>query len=190
MTAIHWSEHKPWDKWTDKEKLFVHEYLIDKCGKDAADRAGYSPKTAVKIAAELLQKPHIRGWLDERIVDTCEKLEVTVERIVKELALIGFQNLAGAFNQDNSLKSIADMPESIQRVISGIDIDELFEGRGEEREHIGYTKKLRSFNKVDALKLLGQHLKMFTQKIEVSERPMVHIKDMTGRKNKAAQETE
>ena len=182
MAELHWSEHKPWDKWTDKEKLFVHEYLTDKRGKDSAIRAGYSEKTAVKIAAELLQKPHIRGWLDERIVEKCEQLDVTVERIVQELALVGFQNLAGAFNADNSLKSIADMPESIQRVISGIDIDELFEGRGEEREHIGYTKKLRSFNKIDALKLLGQHLKMFTQKIEVSDRPMVHVKDMTGRK--------
>lgn len=188
MADKHWSEHKPWDKWTDKEKLFVHEYRIDHCGKDAAARAGYSAKTAVKIAAELLQKPHIRGWLDEHIVQKCEKLDVTVDRIIQELALVGFQNLAGAFNPDNSLKSIVDMPEDIQRVISGIDIDELFEGRGEDREHVGYTKKLRSFNKIDALKLLGQHLKMFTQKIEVHDRPMVHVKDMTGRRSQ--QETE
>lgn len=182
MPDKHWSEHKPWDKWTDKEKVFVHEYLTDNCGKDAAIRAGYSVRTAVKIAAELLQKPHIRGWLDERIEQKCEKLDVTVERIVQELALIGFQNLAGAFNKDNSLKSIADMPEDIQRVISGIDIDELFEGRGEDREHIGYTKKIRSWNKVDALKLLGQHLKMFTQKVEINERPKVFLRDLTGKK--------
>jgi len=188
MPDKHWSEHKPWDKWTDKEKLFVHEYRIDNCGKDAAVRAGYSAKTAVKIAAELLQKPHIRGWLDEHIAKKCEKLDVTVERIVQELALVGFQNIAGAFNADNSLKSIADMPEDIQRVISGIDIDELFEGRGEDREHIGYTKKLRAWNKLDALKLLGQHLKMFTDKIEITDnRPKVVRRDLTGKKNKASE---
>lgn len=176
------------DDWTDKERLFGHEYLVDQNKTAAAIRAGYSERTAASIGHQVYNKPHVKAWIEERLTQHCEKLDVTAERIIQELAVIGFQNIAGAFNKDNSLKSIADMPEDIQRVISGIDIDELFEGRGEEREHIGYTKKLRTWNKLDALKLLGQHLKMFTDKIEIDDnRPRVVRRDLTGKKNKASE---
>lgn len=184
MADLHWSEYKPWEKWTDKERLFAHEYLIDQNMTQAAIRAGYSAKSADKIAHELYHKPHIKGWIEEHLAKRCAALEVTADRILKELALIGFQNIAGAFTGDNSLKSIADMPEDIQRVISGIDIDELFEGRGEDREHVGYTKKLRTWDKLKALELMGKHLKMFTDKIEINERPKVFVRDLTGKKSK------
>jgi phage terminase small subunit len=178
------------DGWTDKERLFAHEYLIDKSKKEAAIRAGYSEKTAVKIGSEVYNRPHVKAWINERLAEKCQELDVTAERIIQELALIGFANLKGAYNPDGSFKHFPDMPEEVQRVISGMDVDELFEGHGEEREQVGFTKKVRQWDKLKALELLGKNLKMWTDKVEVSERPMVHIKDMTGRKNKAAQETE
>lgn len=176
------------DGWTDKERLFAHEYLIDQNKTQAAIRAGYSEKTAVKTGHEVYHKPHVKAWIEEHLAKRCAALEVTADRILKELALIGFQNIAGAFNGENSLKSIADMPEDIQRVISGIDIDELFEGRGEDREHVGYTKKLRTWDKLKALELMGKHLKMFTDKLEVDDnRPKVVRRDLTGKKKKVSE---
>lgn len=188
MAERHWSDHKPWDKWTDKERLFAHEYLIDQSMTKAAIRAGYSEKSAVKIAHQLYHKPHINGWIEEQLAKRCSKLNITAERILQELALIGFANIAGAFNKDNSLKAIVDMPEDIQRVISGIDTDELFEGRGEERELIGHTKKLRTWDKLKALELMGKNLKMWIDRVETDDSPRntVIIRDLTGKKKKGA----
>ena len=181
---------KPYEKWTDKEKLFAHEYLVDQNMTAAAIRAGYSEKSARDQGHKLYHKPHINQWITERLEQKCEKLEITSDRILQEVALIGFQNIAGAFKADNTLKSIADMPESLQRVIAGVDIDELFEGRGEDREHVGFTKKLRTWDKLKALELLGKNMKLWTDKVEINDRPMVHVKNMTGRKTPAKQDSE
>ena len=159
----HWSEIKPWKKWTDKEKLFVHEYLIDKRGKDAAIRAGYSERTAVKIAAELLQKPHIRGWIDEQLAKRTEKLGVTADKVINELAELGFlrrdEVLAAGRSPDD------DLPPPVT-----------------------LNSTMRMTDKIKALELLGKNLKMWTDKVETNEsqRPVVVIRDLTGKKKKGA----
>lgn len=52
---------------TERQKRFCEEYLIDCNGTQAAIRAGYSEKTATKIAAENLTKPDIREYIDEKL---------------------------------------------------------------------------------------------------------------------------
>lgn len=52
---------------TDKQRLFIEEYLVDLNGAAAARRAGYSPDTAKEMAYENLTKPHIRGEIDRRL---------------------------------------------------------------------------------------------------------------------------
>lgn len=50
---------------TAKQKLFVAEYLEDKNGAAAAERAGYSPKNAKQQAHELLQDERINAAIDK-----------------------------------------------------------------------------------------------------------------------------
>lgn len=52
---------------TEKQKRFCDEYLISCNGTQAAIRAGYSEKTATKIAAENLTKPDIKTYIEERL---------------------------------------------------------------------------------------------------------------------------
>jgi phage terminase small subunit len=47
-------------KLTNRQLMFVAEYLVDQNGKAAAVRAGYSEQTAASIASENLTKPNIR----------------------------------------------------------------------------------------------------------------------------------
>lgn len=68
---------------TDKQKRFCDEYLIDCNATQAAIRAGYSPKTAVDIGHENLNKPKLQRYINERmeqiqsnkIADATEVLE-------------------------------------------------------------------------------------------------------------------
>ena len=70
---------------TDAQKRFCDEYLIDCNATQAAIRAGYSPKTAVDIGHENLNKPKLKKYIDdrleqlqsERIASTQEVLEYT-----------------------------------------------------------------------------------------------------------------
>lgn len=52
---------------TEKQKRFCDEYLISCNGTQAAIKAGYSVKTATKIAAENLTKPDIKAYIEERL---------------------------------------------------------------------------------------------------------------------------
>jgi phage terminase small subunit len=82
-------------KLTDKQRLFVQEYLIDLNATQAAIRAGYSKKTASRIGPELLGKTCIREALQKRRQKTEYKLEIRKEDILKGLLKIAARSMEG-----------------------------------------------------------------------------------------------
>lgn len=70
---------------TPKQELFVKEYLIDFNATQAAIRAGYSEKTAGAMGNENLQKPEIQDFLSEQQKKRSQRLEITVDDLVREL---------------------------------------------------------------------------------------------------------
>lgn len=85
----------------------------------------------------------------------------TKDKVINELAMIAFSDIAQAFNPDGSLKPFTDMPLNIRKAIAAVEVDELFEGTGRERTQIGFTKRLKFWDKNKALDMLGKSLAMF-----------------------------
>lgn len=54
---------------TNKQEMFIKEYLVDLNATQAAIRAGYSEKTAKDIACENLAKPYIKEAIEKAIKD-------------------------------------------------------------------------------------------------------------------------
>lgn len=149
------------DGLTPKQQRFVLEYLIDLNATAAAIRAGYSAKTAGAIGHENLTKPEIVAAIElEREKHAC-KLEITAERVLKELARIGFSDPRKLYKADGSLKPIIELDDDTAATVASVEVFEEFAGRGDEREQIGWTKKLRHWDKVAALEKLGKHLNLF-----------------------------
>lgn len=94
------------------------------------------------------------------------------QRVLNELRCMALTDLREAFTPDGQLKKPEDWPESIARALAGVETDELWEGRGEDRERVGYTKKIKLHSKTDALKLIGSEFGLFVQKhkVEVTEK--------------------
>lgn len=162
------------DLLTPRQALFCKEYVIDFKGKDAAIRAGFSPRAADQQASRMLTVDKIRKEVDRLRREKEKRLEASADFVVRELMRIAKLDIRKAFNKDGSLKNIKSLPEDVARAISGVDIDELFDGRGEDRKMIGYNKKLRLCDKVKALELLGQHFGQFKPKDETN-RPELRI---------------
>nr|WP_312967783.1 terminase small subunit [Brucella intermedia] len=78
---------------TPKQERFVAEYLIDLNATQAAIRAGYSEKTAQQQGSRLLLNVVVQEAIAKGREKTAAKLEITKERIVDELAKIGFSNM-------------------------------------------------------------------------------------------------
>jgi phage terminase small subunit len=153
---------------TEKQRLFCLEYLLDLNGTQAAIRAGYSPDTAKSIACENLTKPDVRAFVDEALTRRVERLALSADRVLQELLRLAMVDVGQAFYADGRLRPLEDIPEDVRRAISGIDVEDRVEGRGEDIEH--YTvRKVRFHSKVHALELLGQHLKLFTKLVETKD---------------------
>lgn len=69
-----------------KQQRFVDEYLIDFNISKAALRAGYSEKTG----ARLLKNEAVEQLIRKRRNDLQDKTAITAQRVVQELAGIGF----------------------------------------------------------------------------------------------------
>lgn len=81
---------------TPKQRRFVDEYLVDLNAAHAAIRAGYSANGAKVAGHRLLTHPAIRDALRETQRGTSERTGVTLDRIVSELAKIGFADIRRA----------------------------------------------------------------------------------------------
>lgn len=70
---------------SDKQLKFAMEYLIDSNGKQAAIRAGYSPKTAEVQASRLLSNAKVKAAVAEGQKYLQEKTETEAEWIRRRL---------------------------------------------------------------------------------------------------------
>ena len=155
-----------------KQKLFVQEYLKDLNGKQAAIRAGYSEKSAEVQASQLLSLPKVAQAVKSAMDKRAQKTEVTQERIINELKRIAF---SGMKNVARWGPSGVDMKGSEE--LSEDDAASVQEVSETTNQH-GGSLKIKQYDKVRALELLGKHLGMFTDRLEITEsdRP---LKDLT-----------
>lgn len=149
-------------KLTEKQQRFVDEYLIDLNATQAAIRAGYSVKTAKDIGCQNLAKLNIQQAISEKMAERSKRTGVNQDRIVLELAKIAFVNAADVIDSDDATikaGATADDTAAIQSV--KVKVIPTKEGEGVERE-------IRLNDKLKALELLGKHLGMWNDKLDVN----------------------
>ena len=146
---------------TKKQKIFADEYMIDLNATRAYKVAYPSVKndeTAASAAARLLRNVKVVAYIQERMQERQKRTEITQDRVLQELAAIAFAkatDYAEVKDRKVIIKDTKKLDEQQIRAISGIK-----EGK------FGIEVKLG--DKEKALELLGRHLGMFKDKLEVS----------------------
>lgn len=87
---------------TIKEQLFVEHYLCAFNATDAARKAGYSENTARQQGHENLTKPYIQDYINQKTSAIFDKLGVTQEKVIQELAKVTFGDLVYCFQSGRS----------------------------------------------------------------------------------------
>ena len=144
---------------TKKQKRFAEEYLIDLNATQAAIRAGYSPDTAKEIGCENLTKPNIRACIDREMAERSKRTGVNADRVVQELAKIAFVNAVDVIDTETATVKEDALPEDTA-TIQSVKV-KTFGDDGLERE-------IKMADKLKALELLGKHMGMFKDKVELS----------------------
>ena len=156
-----------------KQRRFVDEYLVDLNATQAAIRAGYSSKTAAVIGGENLRKPYIQEAISERMKDRELRTEITQDKVLKELAKIGFSDIRKAVKWGDSVAVMNE--ESGEMVIAHglclISSDAVDDSTAAAIAEVSEGKqglKVKFHDKRAALVDIGRHLGMFKDKVEVS----------------------
>ena len=166
---------------TPAQKRFADEYLID-LNATRAYKAAYpsckKDETASAAGSRMLGNVKVKEYIDIKQKALEEKSGVTQQRIIEELAKIAFADIRKAYDKNGNLRPIQDLDDDTAGAIIGLESFEEYEGRGDDREYIGDTKKVKMADKIRAAELLGKHLGMFKEKIEISKSSEDTIKEI------------
>lgn len=182
-----------YDALSDRHRRFVDEYLIDLNGTAAAERAGYGKAGAKTRASELLARDDVKAAVAEKQAKLSAATGVSAERVVGELAKLGFSNMLdyiqiGEDGQPYTDFSglTRDQAAAIQEVVVESRRDTSAAVIGEEmepQEHGGALKRqhaeetagpsilkvrFKLADKKGALEALGRHLGLFNERVEHS----------------------
>lgn len=150
-----------------KQDMFCREYLIDLNATQAAIRAGYSVKTANRIAAQLLSKLVIQNRIAELKLQRNEEVGIDAAYVLRRLVEIDRMDVLDILNDDGSLKAISQWPKTWRITLQGLDIAKTVQNFNEETAET-ILKKIKWPDKVKNLELLGKHVSVqaFKEQIE------------------------
>ena len=164
-----------------KQAKFVAEYLISGNATQAALAAGYSAKTAHVIGQENLKKPVIASLLAAKNTEIAARqderlaaMELTKERVQREIARIAFFDPRKMFAQDGTPLAITELDDDTASCIVGLDVLEEWQGTGENRVLVGHVKKYKIANKNVALDQASKILGMY-EKDNEQNKPNVRV---------------
>lgn len=154
---------------TDKQALFVQEYIVDLNATQAAIRAGYSEDTAGAIGAENLRKPLIADSIQKAMDLRAERVEITADKVLVELARMGFADIRHIFTASGELRDIATLPDEVAAAVQQVEVvTKLGAKDADGNQDIEYVHKIKLADKKASLELLGKHLKLFADRVEHS----------------------
>lgn len=146
-------------KLTDRQKKFVGEYVKDKAlnATKAAKSAGY--RSGSVDGARLLANPKVRAEIDRQLAKQHDNSNLTAEKVIRELGLLAFSNLAEYVHWDGGvvyLKNSDELPRDVAACVESV-----------SQTQAGIRIKLH--NKVQALGLLLDHLPRSAKKRAITK---------------------
>lgn len=148
-------------KLTEKQQRFVDEYLIDLNATQAAIRAGYSVKTANEQGSQNLAKLSIQQAIAEQMAERSKRTGMNQDRVVLELAKIALVKMTDIVDSQGRIKSDAS-PDDLA-CIESVKYKESESDTGSSVE-----REVKIASKLKALELLGKHLGMWNDKLDVN----------------------
>lgn len=78
---------------SEKQKLFVKEYLTDRNATQAAIRAGYSAHSATEQGSRLLTYAKVKAAVEKATAGRIRRLDITADKIIEEIGSIAFTDV-------------------------------------------------------------------------------------------------
>lgn len=140
-------------KLPEKRRRFAEEYPKDFNATRAAERAGFSVRTARQAGYECMQDPRVQALVQEKIAARSRRVGIQADRILEELALLCFSDVTWfELDKAGTLTIKPDAPAGATRVLQMID---------------RATNRFRVHDKIGAIEKAMRHLGMLTDRMRI-----------------------
>ena len=166
-------------KLTKYQEAFAKEVVLNNGDKVAAfKKSGYKWETYTQAALavqadKVFNHPNvnlkIQKLQSEKEKVAKKEFQIDAEYVLGRMKDIDAMDVMDILDDDLNLIPLSQWPKTWRTSISGIDLTELQNGTAEEKT-LAVIKKIKWPDKVKNLEMLGRHFKMFTDKIDITER--------------------
>lgn len=159
---------------TKRQAKFLIEFPKDLNATQAAIRAGYSKKTAAVKGCQLVKLLHdrVKVFVKPPEKALAPAALIGLQRYVNEIERLSYFDSRKLFDSHGNPIEIPKLSDEVAPVIAGFEITEEFEGKGSERRAVGYTKKFKLVDKIQALALLGKVHGFYREKTDRLTSPL------------------
>ena len=98
-----------------------------------------------------------------------DKLDLSAEKVLSELSSMGFCNMLDYIKtteEGDAYVDLSNLTREQSSAIQEVTVDAYVEGKGKHARKVKRTR-LKLVDKIRSLELLGKHLKLFTERIDV-----------------------
>lgn len=169
---------------TDKQKAFCNEYLID-FNATRAYKVAYpnckTDETASVNGSRLLGNAKVKEYIEQKTNEKQERTEIKQDRVLQELINIAFSNgtdfaqIVTKEYEDNQYDEDGNITGTTTKTYQCLELTPTDKLTPAQKSAVTGIKKttngieIKTADKVKALELLGKHLGMFKDKIEIDQ---------------------
>lgn len=141
----------------EKQKRFVHEYLIDLNASAAALRAGYSKSKVQSRASQLLAMPGVKAYYLEKAKEIEAASAISAVQVIDEIAKIAFADIRKVIKWEDGKMIITDS-EAVDEA-TGASIAEY----SITHNKFGTIQRVKMHSKIQALDMLCRKFGIYVQ---------------------------
>lgn len=142
---------------TPKQRALAEALATGMHRSDAMLKAGYSKEQSRKCRKEVIEHPHVAtlaGWYAQQAI---AKNEVTVDRVVEEMASIALFDPLLMFDAEGKLMAVKDWPVAARRAFAGWDANGMpkFWGKPDAVDRITKIRGWQAPDKLEVKAIVG-----------------------------------
>lgn len=148
---------------TAQQLLFVDEYLKDLNGTQAAIRAGYAEVSARVQAHRLLTNDNVEAIIDKKMHARSKRLEVTADKVVREIAKVAFANIKMVMRWDEEGNAYVIPSDDMDNTVSAAIAEVNHTTTRIKGDLVNTHTRIKMHDKLKALDALCRHLGIYKQ---------------------------
>lgn len=156
-------------KLTRREKRFCDLYLTTGLsGAECVRRIGYKGPVAKQVAWRFKQRPAVKRYLMEQRRSAEQDFGIRKEVVLRSLYNAAKGNVKSLYDPATGAPiPIHQLPDDVAAMIEGVEVEELYEGVGNDRKWVGRTVKIKKATRDRSAEVLARVMGWNRDKLEL-----------------------